>query len=292
MRLLVLCLTLTGLPIALCMDDKSDSTREYAEQLWKSNVRKQQGKLNSTQTEHACIVGTADVKTLESIGKATERAIVYAQKSVGYDKEPVKRENQQMSDRPYHWDGKLIVIVCKERQEFVDLFSKIKQAKPDAQEVAAYVHDKDRSYVLIGPGNASRKLNYEVLAVELAGAATLTRRHDPVPRWLAAGFGRMLAHKFDPKLFAAERANILKWAAQYHARDVISTENSTIPAAALIPLQASLVECLTHSPTFADQWFKLLDETAYRNGSFDGALSEMKITHETLQIAWKNTLWK
>lgn len=291
MRLLLVFLCLSFLPAVHAFDDKVDATQAYAEQLWKINVRKQQGKLNSSHTEHAVILGTVDQKLLESIGKAAEKAIGFAQKSVGYDKEPVKRENQQMSDRPYHWDGKLMIIVCKDRNEFVDLFSKLKQAKPDAQETSVYLHDKDKSYVLMGPPVSPRKINYEVQAVELAGAATLTRRHDPIPRWLAAGFGRMLAYKYDSKAFAAERAKIPQWAAQHHARE-ITNENSAIPAGALLPLQASLVECLTQSPTFADQWFKLLDETAYRGGNFDSALGEMKITHEALQIAWKNILWK
>ena len=292
MQFVLLSILAFGCPTYGVTQEKVDATREFAEQLWKNNVRKQQGKLAHSETANACVIGTMDAKQLESIAKAAERSIIYARKSVGYDKEPIKRENRQMSDRPYHWEGKLIIFVCKDRGEFADLFSKIKQVKPDAQEVSVYIHDKDRTFVLLGPASTSWKLNYEVLAVEWAGAATLTRRHDPVPRWLAAGFGRMLAYKFDSKYFAAERAKVPQWAAQYHARDIMLSDNSTVPSAAQLPLQASVVECLSQSSSFADLWFKLLDETAYRGGNFDSALSELKINHEAIQIAWKNVLWK
>lgn len=277
---------------AMAFDDQNDSDRAHAEAMWKTNVRKQTGKISQTQTEHTLVIGSADQKLLESVGKAAERAVVFSQKSVGYDKEPIKRENRQMSDRPYHWDGKLIVLVCKERHEFVDLFSKIKQAKPDPSEVAMFGHDQNKTYVLLGPSGAGRKVNYEVLAVEQAGAATLTRRHDPVPRWIVAGFSRMLAYKFDPKGFAAERSKIPAWAAQHHVRDLMNSENTTIEPAILVALQASVVETLSQSPSFADQWYKLLDETVYRGGNLDAALGEMKLTHEMVQIAWKNSLWK
>ena len=292
MRIAVLLLSFTCLLPALAFDDQDVATRSHAEALWKTNVRKQQGKISHSQTEHALVLGTADAKLLENIGKAAERSIVFAQKSVGYDKEAVKRENQQMTDRPYQWEGKLIVLVCKERHEFVDLFAKLKQAKPDANEVCMYGHDKSRSYVLLGPAGTARKVNYEVLAVEQAGAVTLTRRHDPIPRWLATGYGRMLAYKFDSKGFASERSKIPVWAAQHHVRELMTNENQAIAPAMLLPLQASLVECLAQSPTFADQWFKLLDETAYRGGNMDSAFNELKITHEMVQIAWKNSLWK
>ncbi len=292
MRLVVLLLTGMCVSAGMSFDDKADSSRDHASAYWKTNVRKQAGKLSETQTEHAVVYGTVDAKQLESIGKAAERAIVFAQKSVGYDKEPIKRPNQQMTDRPYHWEGKLIIFVCKERHEFNDLFYRLKQAKAEANEYTLYVHDKDRTYVLLGPSNPPRKLNYEVLAVELAGAATLTRRHDPVPHWFAAAFGHMLAYKFDSKGFAAERGKIPYWAAQYHVRDLMMDDNPALEAGTLLPLQTSLVECLAQSSVFKEDWFKLLDETAFRNGNLAGALEELKYKLETVQIEWKNSLWK
>ncbi len=175
MRSVVLLSLLLCCSATLGYDDKTEGSSEHAAAYWKSNVRHSktktsEAKTRESQTEHAVIYGTLDAKQLESIGKATERAIVFAQKSVGYDKEVVKRPNQQMTDRPYHWEGKLIVFACKERQEFNDLFYRLKQAKPDANEVSVYVHDKGRTYVLLGPASQNRKLNNEVLAVEQAGA--------------------------------------------------------------------------------------------------------------------------
>lgn len=285
-------LSLSLLILSLHALAAQDSNKEHAEALWKNSVRKSQGKLSQTQTDHAFIMGTVDVKTLESIGKATQRSVVYAQKSVGYDKAMVKRPNQQMRDKPQTWEGKLLVFVCKERHEFVDLFVKLKQAKPDANEVCTYAHDVSRTYVLMGPALNSRKLNYEVMAVELAGAATLTRRHDPLPRWFSAAYGRMLAYKFDSKGFAAERANIPLWASKYHVRDLQTDSNPAIEPAILLPLQASLLETLAQSSTFQDKWFEILDETAFRGGNLDAALRELKFTQESAQIAWKNSLWK
>jgi hypothetical protein len=292
MRLVALLLTGMCVSAGMGFDDKADSSRDHASAYWKTNVRKQAGKLNETQTEHAVVYGTVDAKQLESIGKAAERAIVFAQKSVGYDQEPIKRPNQQMTDRPYHWEGKLIVFVCKERHEFNDLFYRLKQAKPESNEYSLYVHDKDRTYVLLGPSNPPRKVNYEVLVVELAGAATLTRRHDPIPHWFAAAFGRMLAYKFDSKGFATERSKIPYWAAQYHVRDLMMDDNPAVATGTLLPLQASLVECLAQSSLFREDWFKLLDETAFRNGNLAGALEELKYKLESVQIEWKNSLWK
>ncbi|MFT3878511.1 MAG: hypothetical protein QM703_02490 [Gemmatales bacterium] len=292
MRSVVILSSLLCCSVALASEGKGEGSAEHAAAFWKSNVRKNQGKTGESQTDHAVIYGTVDAKQLESIGKATERAIVFAQKSVGYDKEMVMRPNQQMSDRPYHWEDKLIVFVCKERHEFNDLFYRLKQAKPEAMETSVYVHDKGRTYILLGPTSQNRKINQEVLAVELAGAATLTRRHDPLPRWLSAAYGRMLANKFDSKAFAAERSKVPIWAAKLHVRDLMMDDNPNIEAGALLPLQTSLVECLAQSSTFKEDWIKILDETAYRNGNIYSALEELKHKLESVQIEWKNSLWK
>jgi hypothetical protein len=69
-------------------------------------------------------------------------------------------------------------------------------------------------------------------------------------------------------------------------------ENTNLPPGGLVALQASLVECLSQSPTFADDWFKLLDELAYRGGNMQAALTELKIKEEAIHIDWKNRLWK
>lgn len=276
----------------MAFDEKAEGSAEHAAAYWKSNIRKQQGKISETQTDHAVMYGTIDAKQMESIGKAAERAIVFAQKSVGYDKEAVMRPNQQMSDRPYHWEDKLIVFVCKERHEFNDLFYRLKQAKSEANEVSLYVHDKGRTYVLLGPASQPRKMNYELMAVEQAGAATLTRRHDPLPRWFAQAYGRMLACKFDSKSFAPQRTKIPFWAAKVHIRDLMMDDNPAVEAGTLLPLQMSLVECLAQSSMFKDDWFKILDETAYRNGNLSAALEELKYKLESVQIEWKNSLWQ
>lgn len=289
MRLVGL-LFLLGSLSSLQADDQA--SLKYAEALWKANVRKQQGKINHAETANTLVLGTADPKLLDQVGKASERAVVYAKKSVGYDTELTKRPNQQMYGRPHQWEGKLLVIVCKERHEFADLFAKLKNAKPEASEVAAYLHEKTHSYVLLGPASTPAKINYEVQAVEMAGATTLTRRHDPVPRWLAAGFGHMLAYKFDSKGFAAERSKIPYLAAQHHVRELMMDDNPAIPHPTLLTLQASLVECLTQSPNLQDQWFQLLDETSYHNGNMQAALNELKVKDEAIQIEWKNRLWK
>lgn len=273
-------------------DDKSPASLKHAEGLWKTHVRKQTAKLSHSETENVLVFGSADSKMLDTIAKAAERAVVFSKKSVGYDKEPIKRENQQMSDRPYRWDGKLILIVCKERQEFADLFSKLKNAKPDPSESTLIHHEKADSYLLMGPTGTGVKHNPELLAVENAGIATLTRRHDPLPRWLIAGYGRMLAHKFDAKHFAAERSRTPALASQCLLKDVMVDENANLPPGGLIALQASLVECLSQSPTFADDWFKLLDELAFRGGNMQAALTELKIKEEAIHIDWKNRLWK
>jgi hypothetical protein len=287
MRLgLFLCLLL---PSGAAADD---ATKAHAEAFWKNNVRKPGGKLTAFTTENVLALGSADAKVIESVARAAERAVLFAKKSVGYDEKPVERMNGQMSERPRKWEGKLIVFVCKERHEFADLFTLMKSGKPGNAEAAAYFHEKDRSYALVGPGGvAGRKINPEVEIVQVAGVATLTRRHDPLPAWLTAGFGRMLAYKYDPKAFAAEMKKTPVWAGQHHVRDLM-VSNSPIPPEVLVPLQASVVECLSQSPTFQGEWFQLLDETAYRGGSVEAAMSEKKLPLEKLQLEWKNWLWK
>jgi hypothetical protein len=278
------------LPIPATADD---ATRTHAEAFWKTNVRKAQGKLGNYATENVLVVGSAEARTLESVGKAAERAVAFAKKSVGFDEKPIKRENAPMYDRANRWSGKLIVFVCKERQEFADLFTQMKSGRPGGSECSAYFHDKDHSYVLVGPSAASgRKVAPELEAVQMAGVATLTRRHEPVPAWLTTGFGRMLAYKYDPKAFAAERKRIPLWAGKLHVRDLMVSETSKVPYEALAPLQASVVECLSQSPAFQDEWFKLLDETAYRGGSLEAAMSEKKLPLDDLQAAWKTWLAK
>jgi hypothetical protein len=101
----------------------------------------------------------------------------------------------------------------------------------------------------------------------------------------------MLAYKYDPKTFAAERKKIPTWAGNWHVRDLMA-ENDSIPSETLVSLRASLVECLSQSPTFQSEWFKLLDETAYRGGSLEAAMNEKKLPLEKLQLEWKNWLWK
>jgi hypothetical protein len=285
--------SLLGLVVlTFAMAEDSPASLKHAEGLWKTHVRKPCAKLQYSETENVLAYGSVDKKMLETISKAAERSVVFARKSVGYDKEPVKRENVQMSDRPYHWDGKLIIIVCKERQEFVDLFNKLKNAKPDPSESFLVHHEKADSYLLMGPTGTGVKNNPEIVAVEQAGIATLTRRHDPLPRWLIAGFGHMLAHKFDPKQFASERSRVPALASKCLLKDVMVDENSELPPGGLVALQASLVECLSQSSTFADQWFTLLDETAYRGGNMQAALTELKLKEESIHIEWKNGLWK
>lgn len=269
-----------------------DTDLQHAQALWKANVRKQTNKTSQYETAQTLIFGTVDARMLESIGKAAERAVVYARKSVGYDTARTVRENQQMSDRPIQWEGKLLVLVCKDRQEFVDLFSKLKESKPQAGESAVVIHHQTKTYVLMGPSGQGIKQNPEVLAVEMAGAATISRRHDPIPHWFAAAYGRMLAYKFDSKFFAAEKSKVALWAAERHVRDLIMDENLALPAGSLLPLQTSLVDCLSQSPAFQDDWFKILDETAFRNGNLLSALDELKIKLEAVQIEWKNRLWK
>jgi hypothetical protein len=284
---LILCLLLPSWAGA------DDATKSHAEAFWKNIVRKQTGKPTSFATDHVLAFGTADAKVLETVAKAAERAVVFATKSVGYDEKPIERMNAQMYDRPLKWEGKLIIFVCKERHELADLFGLMKSGKPGNAEVSAYFHEKSRSYALVGPsGITGRKVNPELEIVQVAGAATLTRRHDPVPAWLTAGFGRMLAYKYDPKTFAAERKKLPTWAGNFHVRDLMATESSSIPPEVLIPLQASLVECLSQSAAFQSEWFQLLDETAYRGGSLEAAMNEKKLPLEKLQIEWKNWLWK
>lgn len=271
---------------------EESASLKHAEALWKANIRKQQGKVNHAETANTLVLGTVDAKVLDQVGKAGERAVVFSKKSVGYDTEVTKRPNQQMYDRPHQWKDKLIIIVCKDRHEFNDLFFQFKQSKPEAEEFAFYFHQKDRSYVIMGPMAGGTKPNYEIQAVEMAGAATLSRRHDPAPRWLAQSFGHMLAYKFDGKAFAAERSKVPLLASKYHVRDLMTDENPAIPHAALLALQTSLVECLTQSPNLQDQWYQLLDETSYRGGNMQAAMTELKLKIETIQIEWKNRLWK
>lgn len=281
------------LPAWAAADDRADAMKTHAEAFWKNNVRKQPAKLNSTTSESVLVLGTADARVLESVAKAAERAVVFAKKSVGYDEKPVQRQNGRMDDRPRRWEGKLVVFVCKERHEFADLFTQMKSGRPGNTEVSAYFHSRDRSYVLVGPGGVpGRKVAPELEVVQLAGIATLTRRHEPVPAWLTGGFGRMLAYKYDPKAYAAERKQIPLWAGKHHVRDLMRAENTSIPPEALVPLQASLVECLTQSPAFQAEWAQLLDETAYRGGSLEAAMNEKKLPLEKLQLAWREWLWK
>lgn len=269
-----------------------DATQEHAEAFWKNNVHKTTAKLASYASDNVLTLGTADMRALESLSKAAERSVVFAKKSVGYDEKPVERRNARMDERPYHWKGKLIVFVCKDRQEFVDLFTQMKSGRPGPGEVSAYYHTRDHSYVLIGPSGAGRKVQPALEVVQFVGIATLTRRHDPVPAWLAAGFGRMLAYKYDSKGYAAERRQLPIWAGKHHVRELMTAENNSIPAYALVPLQASLVECLSQSPTFQGEWHQLLDEMAYRGGNLEAAMNEKKLPLETLQLAWKDWLWK
>jgi hypothetical protein len=284
---------LLGLHMLACIPAQvPDANLQHAEALWKANVRKQTNKTQHFETAQTVVFGTVDSKMLESIGKAAERAVVFAKKSVGYDTPRTERENQQMSERPIQWEGKLLVIVCKDRQEFIDLFSKFKDAKPQPGESAVVIHHQAKTYVLMGPSGQGTKQNAEILAVEFAGAATISRRHDPIPSWMPPAFGRLLAYKFDSKYFAAERSKVALWASERHVRDLFTNENSAVPAGSLLPLQTSLIDCLSQSPAFQDNWFKILDETAFRNGNIQAALDELKIKLESVQIEWKNRLWK
>src|SRR5882724_8345454 len=77
MRLIMLVLLCICVSIGLGFDDKADASRDHAAAYWKTNVRKQQGNLSESHTEHAVVYGSVDMKQLESIGKAAERAIVF-----------------------------------------------------------------------------------------------------------------------------------------------------------------------------------------------------------------------
>ena len=61
-------------------------TESDAEAFWNTNVRKQQGTVHVATTDNVLALGSVDQKTLDSIAKAAERAVVFAKKSVGYDK--------------------------------------------------------------------------------------------------------------------------------------------------------------------------------------------------------------
>lgn len=281
-------ISVTAMPVNGMWDDSS----EFVQALWKSTVRKNTGKLATHETEHVLIAGTVDPKHLETISKATERAVVYAQKSVGYDKKPIERENRPMSDRPMHWEGKLLVLACRDRLEFIELFAKLKQGRPHQDEKGAAIHEKGKTLVLLDASSPQAMNRTVIRAVELSGAATLTRRHDSIPNWFASAFGRSLAYRFDAKSFATERSKVPYWAAKVHVRDLMQEDNSEIAAETLLPLQASLVECLAQSPNLQDKWYLLLDEITYRGGNLYSALEEQGIKQEALQITWKNSLWK
>lgn len=281
-------LSITEMPVHGIWDESS----EYVQALWKNTVRKQTGKLSTHETEHVFTAGTAEPKLLETIGKAAERAVVYAQKSVGYDKKPVERDNQPMSDRPMQWEGKLMVLACRERQEFNELFSKLKQSRPQQDEKGVAIHEKGKTLILLDTSTNQSQQRATIRAVELAGAATMTRRHETIPNWFATAFGRTLAYRFDAKAFATERGKVPYWAAKVHVRDLLQEDNSAIAAETLLPMQASMVECLAQSPQFQEKWFLLLDEMAFRGGNLYSALEEQGIKLEALQIAWKNSLWK
>jgi len=281
-------LSITAMPVRGMWDESS----EYVQALWKGTVRKQTGKLSTHETEHVLTAGTLEPKLLETIGKAAERAVVYAQKSVGYDKKPVERDNQPMSDRPMQWEGKLMVLACRERQEFIELFSKLKQGRPHQDEKGAAIHEKGKTLVLLDASSSQALPRTIIRAVELSGAATLTRRHDSLPNWFATAYGRTLAYRFDAKAFTTERGKVPYWAAKVHVRDLMQEENGAVPVEALLPLQASLVECLAQSPNLQEKWFLLLDEVTYRGGNLYSALEEQGIKMEALQINWKDSLWK
>jgi hypothetical protein len=138
---LALLVSLIIVPCAAA-EDSGDASKSHAEAFWKNNVRKQQGKLGSFSGEQILVVGTADAKVLESVGKAAERAVAFAKKSVGYDEKPVQRMNAPMYDRRNKWEGRLIVFVCKERHEFADLFTQMKSGRPGATETSAFFHEK------------------------------------------------------------------------------------------------------------------------------------------------------
>lgn len=272
-------------------DDKPDPTREHAQAFWNANVRTQQGALHEFATDSVFVFGSADAKTLETIGKAADRAVVFGKKSVGYDKKPMPRPNQQMSDRPYQWEGKLILLVCKDRNEFVDLFSKLRGMRPENTEHNLFIHDKERTYVVLGPfATLNKRPAWEIEAVQLSGAATMTRRYDPMPFWFAGSFGRMLARKYDPKRYVDERKQALTWSASHHVQELMQDDPLAI-SETLLPSQTALVECLSQSARYQDQWPKLLEEIAYR-GSLPAALSELKWSQETLELEWKNWLAK
>lgn len=281
-------LSLTEMPVRGLGDESSD----YIQALWQSTVRKQSGKLATYETDHVLTAGTVETKQLETIGKAAERAVIYARKSVGYDKKPVEREIQTMSNRPIHWEGKLMVLVCRDRQEFVNLFSKLKQNRPHHDEKGAAIHEKGKTLVLLDASSPQGMNQTVIRAVELSGAATLTRRHDSIPHWFANAYGRTLAYRFDAKAFAAERSKVPYWAANIHIKDLLQEVHEGIAAETLLPLQASLVECLAQAPNLQDKWFLLLDEISFREGNLYSALEKQGIKLEALQITWKNSLWK
>jgi hypothetical protein len=270
-------------------DQPADASLQHAQALWKANVRKR-NPLNQVSADHVCALGSVEKSLLEPVAKAAERAVVFAQRSVGYDQKPKVRENQQMSERPYRWEGKLIVLVCKDRQEFADLFAKLKGGRADHAEISAAVHEREWSYVLLGPyGNSPRKPAWEVEAVQQAGMATLTRRHELIPAWFAAGFGRMLANKYDAKAFASERKRAVAWSSKSHVADVLQEESAQMNPEIFLSLQTALVECLAQSPHYQDKWIALLEEMTFR-GSLQAALSEFKWSLETLELEWKNWL--
>lgn len=277
---------------ATAVQGMGNDSLEYVQALWKSTARKQSGKLATHETDHVLTAGTVEPKQLETIGKAAERAVIYARKSVGYENKPVERENQTMSARPIHWEGKLMVLACRERQEFIDLFAKLKQSRPHHDEKGAAIHEKGKTLVLLDASSPQGMNQTVIRAVEFSGAATLTRRHESIPNWFATAYGRTLAYRFDAKSFATERNKVPYWAAKVHVQDLLKEVHEGIAAETLLPLQASLVECLAQAPNLQDKWFLLLDEISFREGNLYTALEQQGIKLEALQITWKNSLWK
>jgi hypothetical protein len=244
--------------------------KKLAEEQWKGLLGGRM--VTHKETDNFLLYGTVEEKELEAIGKAAEKALTQARKTLG-----IMPKDEQ-------WKGKMIVNVFQQRGEFGAYSRRYANRSPNQEETGTFSHEREYSYVLAGPSaGEGKKPPLELEVVQQVASSVLTKKSGKLPDWFVSGFGRSVAYRHAPNQFGPERARAAALVKRGKtAKDVwmgnLSAEEGLV-------LNASFVDFLTNSSAMAKAFPEVLANFGEET-MFEDALKGAKLNPDAVSVAY------
>ena len=253
-------------------DDPVAVQKQAADEVWK----KVTGKAAPAQveTDHLLLYGSVSKEDLRSLGQVAERILRGVRRRLKVDPEEES------------WPGKLIVHAFDRRAQLTSFIRRVLRRSPESDERGGYAHEREYSYVVVGP--AAGESGLQVLELELVqqvAAAVLTKKKvGRLPGWFVDGFARAVAQRYAPMAFSRHRALVRALVRQGKTAEDIWSGNLAAEEGRV--LNASFLDYLVNDRRLGRRFLDIVDSC--RDGTpFEDTLKAVRLNPKLVAYGWR-----